>query len=186
MDNLLNKTAFNNKRQLIQANGEVHQEAYVTFEELFSNLFAKMTHMHQIKRSSAPLSSSNPINIVQTQIRKGKFQPIEFKLESRGGNKKMTAVSRLAPFLIDMDELKTKIRKLIGCSVTVNELESSSVTICTTTTTATAATGAGAAANNDEKPLINSSTSTVTELNFILYVQGNQIYQVSEILKSKP
>jgi translation initiation factor 1 (eIF-1/SUI1) len=133
LDDLLIKAFYKNK---MPSNTEP------AFEELFTFIFSKMSPMHQIKLDTP---TANPI------VRKGKFQPVEFKLESRGGNKKVTCVYNLAAFELDTNVLQTKIKKILGCSVTVNEA------------------GAAAAASED----------------FVLGVQGNQIYQVSDILKSR-
>lgn len=78
---------------------------------------------------------------------------MQFKLESRAGNKKVTNISNLASFGLDPTILQSRIKKELGCSVTVNE------------------PSAAAAA---------SSTSN----DFVLSVQGNQIYPISELLRS--
>lgn len=65
-------------------------------------------------------------------LRKGKYQPVVFKLESRGGNKKVTSISNLATFEIDANQLQSKLRKDIGCSVSVSfENETASATSAT-------------------------------------------------------
>jgi len=128
---LLIKTFFKNKQS----------DSLVTFDELFSVIFSKLSPTHQIKRDD---------NQEIVTLKKGKFQPVEFKLESRGGNKKVTCVYNLAPFDLDQQILQNKIKKVIGCSVTINE---ASMT---------------APSNND----------------YVVCVQGNQIFQVSELLKS--
>lgn len=65
----------------------------VTFDNLFSTIFAKMNPMHQIKRVYSDRKERNEPGVVL----KGKFQPIEFKLEQRGGNKKVTNIYKLDP-----------------------------------------------------------------------------------------
>ena len=134
IDGLLNKTFVKNK-----------QIEKVKFDELFSLIFSKMGHMHQIKKIFGDKVEQDPI------IKKGKFHPIEFKLESRGGNKKVTNVYNLNEFKIDSNYLQSFLRKEIGCSVSISE-------------------ALGAAPSSNE---------------FVLSIQGNQIYHVSEILKSK-
>ena len=46
----------------------------VTFEELFGIIFSKLSPMHQIKKVFSDSSAQN------LSIKKGKFQPVEFKL----------------------------------------------------------------------------------------------------------
>lgn len=87
------------------------------------------------------------------EIRKGKFQPVEFKLESRAGNKKVTNIMNLYSFSLDANVLQSRIKKELGCSVAISE----------------PTTSASATASN----------------NYMLVVQGNQIYPISELLKSK-
>lgn len=106
-----------------------------------------MGHMHQIKK----IFSDKVERQQEPVIKKGKFHPIEFKLESRGGNKKVTSVYNLSEFDIDSNYLQSFLRKEIGCSVSISE-------------------ALGAASSSNE---------------FVLSVQGNQIFHVSEILKSK-
>lgn len=119
----------------------------IKFDELFALVFSRMGQMHQIKK----IYSDKIEREQEVLIKKGKFHPIEFKLESRGGNKKVTNVYNLSEFDLDSNYLQSILRKEIGCSVSVSE-------------------PLGAAQNSNE---------------FILSVQGNQIYHVSEILKSK-
>lgn len=116
------------------------------FEELFQIIFSKMTPMHQIKRLYADKIDRN----IPALLRKGKFTPVEFKLESRGGNKKVTNIHNLATFELDPTLIQSKIKKELGCSVSIDEQS-------------------GASASSGE---------------FVIIVQGNQIYPVSEILKS--
>ena len=99
--------------------------------------------MHQIKKTFSDKRET-------TNTLKGKFQPVEFKMENRGGNKKVTCVYNLSTFDLDLDTLQSRIRNKLGCSVTVVEQ-------------------AGASADQ----------------NYIICVQGNQIYPVSDILKSE-
>lgn len=66
----------------------------------------------------------------------------------------MTNIYNLAAFELDPNFLQSRIKKELGCSVTVNE--------------ANVAAAAAATTGND----------------FLLAVQGNQIYPVSELLKS--
>jgi len=106
--------------------------------------------MHQIKRMYKDnRSDQNPL------LHKGKYKPVEFRLESRGGNKKVTSITNLAAFEIDPNQLQSKLRKDIGCSVSVT-LENE-----------------------------NTSASVLTAVsNYVIDVQGNQINSIAEILKS--
>lgn len=131
LDDLLIKIFFKNKQS----------DPFVTFDELFAMIFSKLSPTHQIKRDD---------NQEIVTLKKGKFQPVEFKLESRGGNKKVTCVYNLAPFELDQQLLQNKIKKVIGCSVTINE----------------------------------PSMATPNSNDYVVCVQGNQIFQVSELLKS--
>jgi translation initiation factor 1 (eIF-1/SUI1) len=124
---------------------------FMTFDAMFTALFAKMNHMHQIKRVYAD-KKDRDAEAAAHRIYKGKFQPVEFRLEQRGGNKKVTHIHNLSPFDLDPSVLQTKLKRDIGCSVTINE---------------------GAAAASASK-------------DYFLTVQGNQIYPISELLKSKP
>ncbi len=126
----------------------------MSFEGLFNMVFQKMTPMHQIKKCFKG-STQQQQQAADCFLRKGKFQPVEFKLESRGGNKKVTTVHNLATFEIDFQQLQQRIRKELGCSVTLNELENSS-----------------------------AGSSMIQTNEHIVCVQGNQIYQIEEILKS--
>jgi translation initiation factor 1 (eIF-1/SUI1) len=99
--------------------------------------------MHQIKKIFPDKKEIN-------HTLKGKFQPVEFKMENRGGNKRVTCVYNLSAFELDIEMLQSRIKNKLGCSVTVVEQVS------------------GASA----------------EQNYIICIQGNQIYPVSEILKS--
>ena len=87
------------------------------FDELFGIIFSKMGQMHQIKKIYSDKVERDQ-NFV---IKKGKFQPIEFKLENRGGNKKVTNIYNLSEFDLDPNNLQSILRKEIGCSVSVNE-----------------------------------------------------------------
>ncbi len=107
-----------------------------------------MSPMHQIRRVYAD-KKERP-NEPEWPMFKGKFQPIEFKLEQRGGNKKVTNIFNLSVFNLNPMELQSKLKKDIGCSVSINE-------------------PASASAKDD----------------FSLTVQGNQIHQISELLKSR-
>ena len=117
----------------------------VTFEELFASIFAKLPPMHQIKRVYGEHREREEV----VSLRKGRFQPLEFKLESRGGNKKVTCVYHLGQFELDSSAIQAKIKKTLGCSVTLSEVSQ-----------------AGAAAD------------------YVVCVQGNQVFPVSELLKS--
>lgn len=105
--------------------------------------------MHQIKRVYSD-KKERPDD-QSAIIFKGKYQPVEFKLEQRGGNKKVTSIHNLSPFGIDPVLLQSRLKKEIGSSVTINEVNTS------------------AAASSD----------------FVLSIQGNQIYPISEFLRSK-
>ena len=118
----------------------------LTFEEFFAATFAILSPMHQIKK----IHSSKKETVL---VLKGKFQPIEFKMENRGGNKKVTCIYNLSAFDLDSDQLQSRMKNKLGCSVTILEQ-----------------TAAGAASAHQ---------------NYIICVQGNQIYPVADILKSK-
>lgn len=89
----------------------------IKFDELFSVIFSKMSPMHQIKRVSLDKKNIDS----EAVYLKGKFQPVEFKLESRGGNKKVTNIHNLSAFDLDPNVLQSILRKEIGCSVSINE-----------------------------------------------------------------
>ena len=124
----------------------------LTFEEVFAIIFQKLTPMHQIKR----VFKDKKIDNSSTMLRKGKFHPVEFKLESRGGNKKVTTVHNLATFQVDFQQLQQKLRKIIGCAVTLDEVKTPS---------------AGA--------------SMIQTHEYIIGVQGNQICQIADIFRDE-
>lgn len=142
----------------------------VTFEQLFEVIFAKMGHLHQIRMVSGgnqegflikteklnifPKFKFNEFFYTKGEIRKGKFQPVEFKLESRAGNKKVTNIMNLSAFGLEASVLQSRIKKELGCSVTINE------------------------------PIVGATASASAANEYILAVQGNQIYPISELLKS--
>ena len=91
-----------------------NREEKMSFEEVFSQAFAKMSPMHSIVRKySDNKEREEPI------VRKGKLKPVEFKIESRGGNKKVTSIRNLDEFLIDAKELQHQIRTQISVSASV-------------------------------------------------------------------
>ena len=118
----------------------------LTFEDLFNELFSRLSPMHLIIRKYSDNKEREP-----PVVKKGKFKPVEFKLESRGGNKKLTVISHLHELLIDAKELQKKIRIEVGCSASVD--------------------------------YSTSVASNIAE-EFTITVQGNQINQVSRLLKS--
>ena len=75
-DVILNKTFIPKSKQ---------QDEPFNFLAFFSIVFERLTPMHQIRR----VYKDNRADL-SPLIRKGKYQPVEFKLESRGGNKKVT------------------------------------------------------------------------------------------------
>lgn len=95
----------------------------ITFEDLFSTIFTKLSPMHEIKKVYKDRKEREP-----GILRKGKFQSVEFKLESRGGNKKVTSIHNLGEFEVDFIALQAKIRKEIGCSVSLIESNEASAT----------------------------------------------------------
>jgi len=127
-------------------------EEKMTFEELFGHIFQKIPVMHQIKRVYKDRKIEDPSYL----LRKGKFQPVEFKLENRGGNKKMTTVHNLATFEIDFQQLQQRLRKEIGCSVTLAEVETASV-----------------------------GASMIEAKEYVVNIQGNQINQIANILRGE-
>lgn len=118
------------------------------FEEIFSELFMKLSPMHCIVHKYSDNKEREP-----PILKKGKFKPIEFKLESRGGNKKLTVIHNMDEFSLDPKELQHKIRIQIGCSVSLD--------------------------------FVTSGASNVSNEEYTITVQGNQISQVSRLLKSK-
>jgi translation initiation factor 1 (eIF-1/SUI1) len=87
----------------------------ISFEELFQLIFNKLSPTHEIKKVFADRTEQS------VALFKGKFQPVEFKLESRGGNKKVTSIYNLWQFQLDANTLQSKFRKEIGCSVSLGE-----------------------------------------------------------------
>ncbi len=118
----------------------------ISFESLFSELFDKLSPMHCIIYKYSDNKEREP-----PVLKKGKFKPVEFKLEARGGNKKLTVIHHLDEFSIDPKELVQKIRTKVGCSASIDNSPS------------------GASNVSDE---------------YTITVQGNQISQVSRLLKS--
>ena len=88
-----------------------------SFEDFFVAVFAKLAPMHEIRK----MSRERKEVLGESMLLKGKFQPVEFKLESRGGNKKVTSVHYLSAFGVDFQSLQSEIRKKIGCSVSLIE-----------------------------------------------------------------
>ena len=124
---------------------------FMNFDVMFNTIFSKMGHMHQIKRVYADKKERGG---EEAPIFKGHFQPVEFKLEKRGGNKKVTHIHNLAMFNLDPTVLQSKLKKDIGCSVTINEPSAAVV-------------------------------ATASSADFSLTVQGNQIFPISELLRSR-
>jgi len=87
----------------------------ISYNEFFSILFDKLTPMHQIKRVYIKNQQQQQENNIL--LRKGKYEPVLFKLESRGGNKKVTNISNISTFEIDSNQLQSRLR--IACSVSV-------------------------------------------------------------------
>lgn len=129
---------------------KANAEEKIRFDEFFGIMFQKMTSMHQIKR----IFKDKKIEDTAYFLRKGKYQPVEFKLESRGGNKKVTTIHNLATFEIDFQQLQQKLRKEIGCSVTLNEVEN-----------------------------VSAGASMIQTKDYIVNIQGNQICQIANILR---
>lgn len=127
-------------------------EEKMTFETLWTTVFQKLTPMHQIKR----IFKDKKLEDNSSMLRKGKYQPVEFKLENRGGNKKVTSVYNLATFEMDFQQLQQKLRKDIGCSVSLVE---------------------------QENPSPGASMYQAKE--HIVQVQGNQITSIADLLKCK-
>jgi translation initiation factor 1 (eIF-1/SUI1) len=116
-------------------------------------MFANLSPMHQIKKIFTDKKEV-------VYLRKGRFQPVDFKMENRGGNKKVTSIYNLPAFDLDSAALQARIKNKLGCSVTIVEQM-----------TGASSSTAGAASSSAQ--------------NYIICVQGNQIYPVSDILKSK-
>ena len=127
-------------------------EEKMSFETLWTTVFQKLSPMHQIKR----VFKDKKLEDNSFMLRKGKYQPVEFKLENRGGNKKVTSIHNLATFELDFQQLQQRLRKEIGCSVSLVELEN---------------------------PSAGASMYQVKE--HIVSVQGNQITPIADLLKCK-
>jgi translation initiation factor 1 (eIF-1/SUI1) len=95
-------------------------DIFLTFEGLFSEIFDKLSPMHSIVHKYSDNKEREP-----PILRKGKFKPIEFKLESRGGNKKLTVIYHLNEFSIDPKEIQKEIRTKLGCSANFEFLNNS-------------------------------------------------------------
>ena len=89
----------------------------ISYNEFFSILFDKLTPMHQIKRVYIKNQQQQQQQENNILLRKGKYEPVLFKLESRGGNKKVTNISNISTFEIDSNQLQSRLR--IACSVSV-------------------------------------------------------------------
>ena len=94
-------------------------DIFISFENLFNELFDKLSPMHTIVYKYSDNKEREP-----PVLKKGKFKPIEFKLESRGGNKKLTVIHHLSEFSIDPKELQKQIRTKVGCSASIDYLAS--------------------------------------------------------------
>lgn len=127
-------------------------EEKMTFETLWTTVFQKLTPMHQIKR----VFKDKKLEDNSSMLRKGKYQPVEFKLENRGGNKKVTSVHNLATYEMDFQQLQQKLRKDIGCSVSLVEQENPS-----------------------------PGASMYQSKEHIVQVQGNQVTSIADLLKCK-
>ena len=111
---------LNNTLQAVFKGSKQHEtNELASFEELFNRLFQQFTPMHYIVHKYPDNKERE-----EPVLKKGKFRPIEFKLESRGGNKKLTTISNLDEFSIDAKELQQKLRTTLGCSTNIDYLAS--------------------------------------------------------------
>jgi translation initiation factor 1 (eIF-1/SUI1) len=92
-------------------------DSLISFEDLFNALFQQFTPMHYIVHKYPDNKErEDPV------LKKGRFRPVEFKLEARGGNKKLTTISNLDEFSIDAKELQQKLRTSLGCSTNIDNV----------------------------------------------------------------
>jgi translation initiation factor 1 (eIF-1/SUI1) len=104
----------------------------ISFIDLFTKVFASLPPMHSIEKVDKQTNQVITTLADHPVFFKGKFQPVEFKIESRGGNKKVTTVHRLARFdnLNNPQLLQVKIRKIIGCSVSISNGSNDDFIVC--------------------------------------------------------
>ena len=95
-----------------------NSDTFLTFEGLFSETFDKLSPMHSIIHKYSDNKEREP-----PVLRKGKFRPIEFKIESRGGNKKLSVIYNLNEFSIEPKEILKEIRTKLGCSASFEFLK---------------------------------------------------------------
>lgn len=109
------------KKILKISKDQFDQDVLLSFEDVFHYLFSRLPQMHSIiYKYSDNKQRQEPI------LKKGKFNPVEFKIESRGGNKKLTVISNLNEFLIDAKEIQQKICTQLACSASVNNVATAS------------------------------------------------------------
>ncbi len=102
-------------KNVLKGSKQQDSDVLMSFEELFNKLFQQFTPMHYIVHKYPDnMERVSPI------LKKGKFRPVEFKLEARGGNKKLTTISNLDEFSIDAKELQQKLRTTLGCSTNID------------------------------------------------------------------
>ena len=80
----------------------------------------KMLFKNAQNRTTRSLKKASLKDQEYVLLRKGKYEPVLFKLESRGGNKKVTNLSNIATFEIDQNQLQARLRIACSVSVTIN------------------------------------------------------------------
>ncbi|URD76901.1 Translation initiation factor SUI1 [Musa troglodytarum] len=83
---------------------EIHKK------DLGSTFLSRMQVHHRVSKGN------------EVAVRKGAARPIQIMTERRQGNKKVTRVSGLETFLLDVDSLAMELQKKFACSTSVAEL----------------------------------------------------------------
>ena len=73
-----------------------------------------MSPMNQIKKVF--YNDSEITESFDVSLSKGKFKPVEFKIETKSGNKKITSIYNLHQFSLDITLLQDRIKKN-GCNL---------------------------------------------------------------------
>ncbi|KAL8225869.1 hypothetical protein R6Q57_018426 [Mikania cordata] len=79
-------------------------------KDLAPTFISRMQPHHQVTRGK------------ETIVKKGGLKPMQIMTERRQGNKKVTKVSGMEPFLIDAEPLASELQKKFACSTSVTEL----------------------------------------------------------------
>ncbi|KAI3711022.1 hypothetical protein L2E82_40824 [Cichorium intybus] len=83
---------------------EIHKK------DLATTFINRMQRHHQVTRGK------------ESAVRKGGLKPLQIMTERRQGNKKVTKVSEMESFLIDVELLASELEKKFACSTSVTEL----------------------------------------------------------------